>query len=286
MKKFILTETQYTKLRKILSEMRFRSYIFDWDDNILYMPTTIKMDKNINGEWKPIDVSTEEFAHVRENPQYRLRDNDPEIAFKDFRSSKPFIDDVKKAIHHEKFAPSADKFKEALINVNTFAINTARGHDPKTLRDGVKIFIDMVFTDEERSEMVNNIKKTLTQTENLTDDQSIDFYLDEMGEYYPVSSSEFGKRFGLEVKGGASNPEHAKKVAIEHFVRKIFDNVEKLVNSGYTKMSVGFSDDDIKNVKTVEKFIEEELNRIYPEFHFVVYDTSDKGNKKMVIEKE
>jgi hypothetical protein len=286
MKKYVLSENQYSNLRKVLLEMRLRTYIFDWDDNILYMPTTIKMDKKTDGGWEPIDVPTDDFAHVRTNPEYRLRNNDAGVAFADFRESKPFIEDTIKAIHMGKFAPSADKFKEALIHANPFGINTARGHKPNILRDGVRLFIDMVFTDEEKSEMVENIRKILNQTKGLTDDQSIDFYLDEMGEYYPVSSDEFGQRFGLDVTGGAANPEHAKKVAIEHFVRKIFKNAKTLVNSDYKKMSVGFSDDDLGNVKAVEKFIEEELNQMYPEFHFVVYDTSDKGKRKMVIEKE
>jgi hypothetical protein len=286
MKKYILSENQYLKLRKSLLETKLRSYIFDWDDNILYMPTTIKMDKKEGDRWVPIDVPTEEFAHIRTSTEYRLRDNNPEIAFKDFRDSKPFIEDVKKAIHMDRFAPSADKFKESLIFANPFGINTARGHKPEILRDGVRLFIDMVFTDEEKSKMVENIKKVLNQTKDLNDDQTIDFYLDQMGEYYPVSSPEFGQKFGLEVSGGAANPEHAKKVAIEHFVRKIFKNVRTLVSSDYKKMSVGFSDDDIRNVKAVEKFIEEELNRMYPEFHFVVYDTSERGKRKMVIEKE
>ena len=285
-KKIILTESQINRLRGSLLEMKFRSYIFDWDDNILYMPTTIKMDKEENGKWVPVDVPTEEFAHVRTSPEYRLRNNDASLAFKDFRDSKPFIEDTKKAIHNNKFAPSANKFKEALIHANPFGINTARGHKPEILRDGVKLFIDMVFTDEEKSEMVKNIKALLNQTKDLNDDQTIDLYLDEMGEYYPVSSQEFGERFGLEVAGGAANPEHAKKVAIEHFVRKIFDNVKTLVSSDYKKMSVGFSDDDIRNVRAVEQFIEDELNKMYPEFHFVVYDTSDRGKRKMVIEKE
>jgi hypothetical protein len=274
--------------------MRLRTYIFDWDDNILYMPTTIKMDKKKGGEWVPVDVPTDEYAHIRTSPEYRLRNNDVTVAFKDFRDSKPFIEDTKKAIHMNKFAPSADKFKEALIHANPFGINTARGHKPNVLRDGVKdvlrdgvkVFIDMVLTDEEKSEMVKNIKSILNQTKDLTDDQTIDYYLDEMGEYYPVSSEEFGKRFGLDTTGGAANPEHAKKVAIEHFVKKVFKNVKTLVSSDYKKMSVGFSDDDLRNVKAVEKFIEEELNKMYPEFHFVVYDTSDKGKRKMVIEKE
>jgi len=286
MKKYVLSENQYIKLRNVLLETSLRTYIFDWDDNILYMPTTIKMDKKEDGKWVPVDVPTDEYAHIRTSPEYRLRDNSPGIAFSDFRESKPFIEDIKKAIHNDNFAPSADKFKEALINANPFGINTARGHKPDILRDGVRLFIDMVFTDEEKSEMVGNIKKILNQTKELTPDQSIDFYLDEMGEYYPVSSEEFGERFGLDTTGGAANPEHAKKVAIEHFVRKVFDNVKTLVNSDYKKLSVGFSDDDVRNVKAVEQFIEEELNKMYPEFHFVVYDTSDKGKRKMVIEKE
>jgi hypothetical protein len=286
MKKYVLSENQYIKLRNVLLETSLRTYIFDWDDNILYMPTTIKMDKKEDGKWVPVDVPTDEYAHIRTSPEYRLRDNSPGIAFSDFRESKPFIEDIKKAIHNNNFAPSADKFKEALINVNPFGINTARGHKPEILRDGVRLFIDMVFTDEEKSKMAGNVKKILNQTKELTPDQSIDFYLDEMGEYYPVSSEEFGERFGLDTTGGAANPEHAKKVAIEHFVRKVFDNVKTLVNSDYKKLSVGFSDDDVRNVKAVEQFIEEELNKMYPEFHFVVYDTSDKGKRKMVIEKE
>jgi hypothetical protein len=286
MKKYVLSENQYIKLRNVLLETSLRTYIFDWDDNILYMPTTIKMDKKEDGKWVPVDVPTDEYAHIRTSPEYRLRDNSPGIAFSDFRESKPFIEDIKKAIHNDNFAPSADKFKEALINANPFGINTARGHKPEILRDGVRLFIDMVFTDEEKSKMAGNVKKILNQTKELTPDQSIDFYLDEMGEYYPVSSEEFGERFGLDTTGGAANPEHAKKVAIEHFVRKVFDNVKTLVNSDYKKLSVGFSDDDVRNVKAVEQFIEEELNKMYPEFHFVVYDTSDKGKRKMVIEKE
>ncbi len=286
MKKYVLSERQYSKLRNVLLETSLRTYIFDWDDNILYMPTTIKMDKKEGGKWVPVDVPTDEYAHIRTSPEYRLRDNSPGIAFSDFRESKPFIEDIKKSIHNNNFAPSADKFKEALINANPFGINTARGHKPEILRDGVRLFIDMVFTDEEKSKMVKNIRKILNKTKGLTDDQSIDFYLDEMGEYYPVSSEEFGERFGLDTTGGAANPEHAKKVAIEHFVRKVFNNVKTLVSSDYKKMSVGFSDDDIRNVRAAEQFIEEELNKMYPEFHFVVYDTSDKGKNKLVIEKE
>tara|TARA_R110002153_G_scaffold272235_1_gene440700 strand:- start:263 stop:1123 length:861 start_codon:yes stop_codon:yes gene_type:complete len=286
MKKYILNESQYSKLKVSLLEISLRTYIFDWDDNILYMPTTIKMDKKVGKDWSPIDVSTEDFVNLRSDSSYRLRGGDPKLAFIDFRESKPFTQDIKKAIHNNDFAPSADKFKEALIHANPFGINTARGHKPEIIRDGVRLFIDMVFTDEEKSEMVDNIKKILNKTKKLNDTQTIDFYLDDMGEYYPVSSESFGERFGLDTTSNAASPEHAKKVAIEHFTKKVFNNIEKLVNGDYKKFSIGFSDDDLGNVKAAEEFIEDELKIMYPEIHFVVYDTSNKGKRKMVIEKE
>lgn len=296
MKKLIMTESQLETVKKHLNEAQSRSYIFDWDDNILFMPTKIKMDKKENGEWIPVDVSTEEFAQVRTSPEYRLRNGDPGVAFEDFKLTQSFLDDTIEAIRDKKFAPSFEKFKESLIYGNKFAINTARGHNPEALKKGVKIFIDLVLTDEEEQTMVNNIRKNIPQdvesyqqlkAGSLNNDQIIDLYLNEFGEYYPVSSEEFGDRFGLNTSGGAANPEHAKKVAIEHFTKKVLRNVQKLVDSGhYTKVSVGFSDDDIRNVRASEEFIENELKHMYPEIHFVVYDTSEGGKKKLVIEKD
>jgi hypothetical protein len=295
MEKLIITESQYRTIRKYLTEVSSRSYIFDWDDNILFMPTKIKMDKKTESGWEPIDVSTEEFAHIRTNPDYRLRDNNPSVAFEDFRKTDSFLSDTVTAIKNKSFAPSFEKFKEALIYANPFAINTARGHKPEVLMKGVRMFIDMLFTKEEKQTMVNNIRKEITNIPGyrmyklgrLNGDQVIDVYLDEMGEYYPVSSEEFGKKFGLETSGGAANPEHAKKVAIEHFTNKVLNNVKKLVDSGYyTKVSVGFSDDDLRNVNASKKFLDNELKHLYPNIHFVVYDTSEGGKKKLVVQKE
>lgn len=289
MKKIIISESQVYKIKKFLLEAKFRSYVFDWDDNILRMPTKIKMDKNENGNWVPVDVSTEEFAHVRTNPEYRLRNGSPEEAFSNFRETKSFLEDAEWAIHHQKFAPSYKKFIEALTYANAFGINTARGHKPEALKEGVKLFINMVLSKQEKQTMLKNIMKELPNelTRGLNPEQLIDLYLDERGEYYPVSSEEFGERFGIPVTGGASNPEHAKQVAIEHFVKKLIDGVKNhMVKGKYKKISLGFSDDDLKNVKAVEKFIDEQLKVMYPEVHFVIYDTSAGGKKKVVIERD
>ena len=37
-------------------------YAFDWDDNILNMPTKIHMEHLVDGQWISTKVSTAEFA--------------------------------------------------------------------------------------------------------------------------------------------------------------------------------------------------------------------------------
>jgi hypothetical protein len=50
---------------KLLLEFQKRAYSFDWDDNILFMPTQIYLEKRVGKGWVPISVSTEEFREVR-----------------------------------------------------------------------------------------------------------------------------------------------------------------------------------------------------------------------------
>lgn len=268
----------------------------DWDDNILHMPTKIKMDKKIDGVWTPIEVTTRDFAEVRNDKNYRVRNNNFFEAFRDFKESEPFLRDVKIAIRNGDYAPSFEDFKEVLIYGNPFAINTARGHRPDILKRGVKILVNS-FSDSEKEKMVKNIKTEFEKEKrfsedftkkmmSLSQDQIIDLYLDEKGEYYPVSSEEFGKRMGLDVSGASSNPEHAKKIAMADFVNKIWKQMGYWINSGHKSISFGFSDDDKKNVLAATEFLKYELSKQYPEIHFVVYDTSDGGKNKIVITKK
>lgn len=285
-------------INEVVSEKKLRLYGFDWDDNILEMPTKIYLKNNKGGS---VGMSTEDFAHYRSEVgvkpfKYKKNiivgfDND---AFRDFRRPDTFLKDTKKAISKDKTAPSFQKFKENLIYANPFSIITARGHDPKVIRKGVRMFVDLVLEPEEKEKMVDNIismfeheelfsKDFLGKLDRLNDDQIIDLYLDEKGDYYPVSSEEFGEKFGLETSGGAANPEHAKKVALLDFVEKYDD----LIRSGkYVSASLGFSDDDPRNVKAMVEFIQDELTKMYPKIKFRVYDTSEGGYKQIKIETE
>jgi len=268
-----LTETQYNRL----VEFQKRAYSFDWDDNILNMPTQIHLEKKVGDEYVPVDVSTSEFAEMRHlvGTEYRLLNDNPSEAFADFRDYDAFISDTKKAIEDGSYGPSFSKFKEALKYGNDFSIITARGQSPKALKDGTEVLINMTFTDEEKQMMMDRLRGL-----------SVNEYLS-LQDYHPVSSDEFMKKFGSE--GGAENPEIAKTIALRDFTSRVVNAAKELEgNPEYNGLSVGFSDDDLKNVELAKEFIGKELKNSYPNVRFLVYDTSDPKDtkkKRIVIQK-
>jgi len=269
-----LTESQY----KLLKEFQKRAYSFDWDDNILMMPTRIHLDYSVNGlTWVPVSVSTEQFRSVRHKlgTEFRYLNDDISQSFKDFKDYDAFLKDVEESISYRRFGPSFNKFKEALISGSDFSIITARSNPPRAIKDGIKYIINNSFKYDEQKEMENNLKGV-----------TIDEYLN-LQDYHPVSSKEFANKFGLETSG--TNPEEGKKIAFEDFVDRVVDTVSSYQdNDEFEGISIGFSDDDISNVEVVEKLIEEKLKQKYPDINFLVYDTSDPENpkkKRMIIKK-
>jgi hypothetical protein len=109
----------------------------------------------------------------------------------------------------------------------------------------------------------------------ITKTPLIKLYLDSC-DYYGVSSDSFKKDFG---QGSASNPEHAKELAIDRFVKKCNDFGSKV---GAKSVSIGFSDDDPKNVEHVQKFFKEKsalANELGHEMKLNVYKTTDRTIK-------
>lgn len=277
----IITEKQLKKISNLLKEDGpdniVRAYSFDWDDNILKMPTTIKMLKKTEGEWKPINVGTEDFAFFRNNKMYKLDDG----AFDNFIDDDSFIEDLEKALNTKSYAPSFNKFKEALIYANPISIITARGHKPETLRKGMDIVISQTFSEDELGKMIDNIQQVFPELDGQELDVILKTYLDSH-DYHPVTSEKFADRFGLD-SGSAVNPEENKKIALRDYVAKIVNKVGEMVNTDYNKLSVGFSDDDLGNIRAIVDFIKEVLQAEFPEVDFVVYDTSEGGMNKIVL---
>ena len=279
----ILTEIQLTKLIKEIGEVmttdKIRGYAFDWDDNILFMPTEIKMEKKDGLDWVPTNVSTEDFADVRNDSEYRLTDH----SFMDFAEPQTFISDVKKAIEDKKFAPSFEKLKESLINAHPFSIITARGTPPHAIKEGVRTVIGMTFNPSEVKQMLNSIENVYPSTQDMNMEEKIDFYLSQ-NDYSPVTSSEFKDKFGLD-SAAADRPEEGKKIALRDYVEKVVNGVKKLTDGEYDRLSIGFSDDDRKNIESVMDFIKKELSIEYPGVEFFIYDTSQGEKNKIIVSK-
>ncbi|MCC5850033.1 MAG: hypothetical protein JJU29_18250 [Verrucomicrobia bacterium] len=270
-----------------VADRPFKYYIFDWDNNILHMPTRIHLEhRTESGDWEHLAVSTSFYSVVRnDRDHYRPPDGDWESAFREFRdfANEPesqFLVDTKTALApviagEQEGGPSFRQFRQALIEGRLFAIVTARGHQSTTIRAGVEYFIANVLDEDERAEMMRNLRgyrAVYERDENwMTDEEVLKAYLD-LNRYHAVTSPEFRAFMGANAPG-VDIQEEAKQFAIMDFIRHVFRIVRR---SGVDKpISVGFSDDDPRNVRAVETFIEQELHREFPQVKFVVYDTSD-----------
>ena len=276
------------KFNQYISEMsdtgHLLYYSFDWDDNIVFMPTKIHMDQLVDGEWIPTSVSTADFAEVRgDKKNWRIRNNDPDEAFSEFRDHGPrgetaFLEDVKSAISQNKFGPSWDDFIECLVNGSIFSIITARGHEKAPMRMGVEWIIDNVLSEEQLYEMYNNLLKFAYLFKEESDkfdrilkgkpseNELVKLYLDNC-DFIGVSAPSRG--------GSPANPEVAKEKALLGFKAKI----DKFASNLGVKAKIGFSDDDLGNVKHVEDLIDNLNHEEFPNIiHYVVKGTKDPSN--------
>jgi hypothetical protein len=282
------------KFDHFISESRESDYLlyyaFDWDDNILNMPTKIHMEHLVDGEWVPTSVSTADFANFRNDKEnWRV---DYNVAFVDFRDQgergdKAFLEDAKTAISQGKLGPAWDDFIECLSNGSIFAIITARGHEAPAMRMGIEWIIDNILTEEQLYQMYNQLMKysyffgdTNVENERILRGQPsknslISSYLDSC-EYVGVSSPSRG--------GSPANPEKAKEDALLDFKAKVNDYAKNVGISA----KIGFSDDDLGNVKHIEDLIDNLKNEQFPNIvEFVVKGTKDPENiTKKVLSRE
>jgi len=288
-----------SKVNTEVAKRDFKYYIFDWDDNILHMPTRIYLEKlSRDGVWRSVAVSTSTYALVRtDTAHYRMPQNGGRAAaFRDFQDAPnacsddlAFIRDTKSALNRiasgESPGPSFETLRKTLREGRIFAIVTARGHAAETIREAVRLFIDRVLTQEERDEMLTNLRGYRYCFDKVdkfgTDEEELDYFLS-MCRYHAVTNPDFHERlvgdsdFGVRFAEASADerPELAKEFAIRDFVEHLFRTLQRTNALGH-QVAVGFSDDDAGNVSAVSDYIRSELARRFGGFKFVVYDTSD-----------
>ena len=232
-------------------------YAFDWDDNILTMPTEIML---LTDEGYEVGMSTEDFAEFRhkigvEDFEYKGKtiSSYAEDPYRNFSVSgdKRFVADSMIA----EIGPSWDDFVECINGGSIFAIITARGHTPNILKESIFNLIMKDHKGISKDLLIQNLKKYRDLSgEKLGDDvQLIKDYL-ELCKYHPVTYGE----------GSASNPEEGKIKAFKEFISYIKEMSEKLGKKAYLKNDIknnfiprlGFSDDDPKNIESMKDFVD------------------------------
>ena len=234
-------------------------YAFDWDDNILNMPTQIMVSTD---EGKEVGMSTEDFAEYRgilgKEPFLYNGDNivgyseDPYRNFTVKGDSQFIVDSM---VANE--GPSWGDFVEAVNGGSIFSIITARGHTPSVLRDAV---YNMIMTNHKgisKDSLMSNLKKyrDFAGEDEMTDDDMIEMYLDLL-KFHPVTYGE----------GSASNPEEGKIKALRDFISYVKEMSSKLNQRAFFKNDVknnfvpmiGFSDDDPGNIDSIKDFLDKE----------------------------
>jgi len=238
-------------------------YAFDWDDNLMFMPTKIYLKDD---EGKSVGMSTEDFAEYRtdigkEDFEYEGHtivgfDENP---FRDFRvtGDKNFLKDSMIA----PTGPAWSDFVEAVNKGSIFAIVTARGHTPSILKESVYRLIKNNKHGINSTELVKNLKKyrELADEDDMSNDELIRAYLD-MCRFHPVSYGE----------GSATNPEQGKIDAMEEFIRYVKRMSHQLQKKAFMKNKIGnyftpfigFSDDDVRNIETMKKHFDKKDDNI------------------------
>jgi hypothetical protein len=262
-------------------------YAFDWDDNIVFMPTKIMVMSENEEE---VGMSTEEFAEHRHQlgvEPFSFKGTmvvgyapDP-FRYFGVQGNKRFVLDSMTA----NLGPSWNDFVECINGGSIFAIITARGHNPESLKEAVYNFIVGNHNGINSKTLVENLKKyrdfgleTVSEQSTslrFSNKEIIDEYLD-MCRFEPVT---YGQ-------GSAANPEELKIVAMRKFItycqemaqeigkRAMFKN--DMTNQEFTP-KIGFSDDDPRNIEKMKGFLEKE----YPEGPVRTYLT--KGDIKTEV---
>ncbi|KAF4670730.1 hypothetical protein FOL47_001879 [Perkinsus chesapeaki] len=297
--------------------MKLRFYMFDWDDNILFMPTKVHVE--IDGE--PKDITTQEFAKLRGSPGLKPRNGSWEETFADMHDEHDlFYRDAVEAIEKGQFGPSYNSFKECLAHARLFAIITARGHPSAVLRRSILRLIPVILDEDEIKKMYKHLEwyGRLHGSKPM----SLEKYIS-LCEFATVSSNEFRDLYGN------LPSEDAKQIAMRKFIDSSVERIQRIIsrnealdsgeelseaddplrcprtqrsdsvasearhlrmlrrkgskimcNMSYADLTFGMSDDDHHNVQAISDFLANDMTMAHKHAKFYVYDTGNTAKVK------
>jgi hypothetical protein len=242
----------------------FKYYAFDWDDNLLYMPTKVIGEDSHGNE---LELSTGEYSLVKESVMIgkpsvvggRILKSFPENAFNNFRRDDLFLNEAREA----KLGPAWSDFVEAVNGGRIFSIITARGHSPNTFKSTIKTLIKEGKGGLNYYTCLDSLKslREYSQSSNIrTDEELFENYIDNLCRYYPISHN-------VSTDIVLEHVHECKRDALGDFithVNRVFEAFHpEFHNNVSNKFIIGFSDDDRTNIKTISESTFETSLEIY-----------------------
>jgi len=256
--------------------LHLRYCIFDWDDNVMHMPTKIWMEDANDGT--PVGLGTAEYATRRHDKALKHT----KTSFREFQDGTgDFEGDLRRTMEGVAWkGPAFGAFIEAVKGGRLFAIVTARGHNEESIRRAVSGFIETVLSANERDKMLENLRLfNVKALHEASDTDLVSDYL-KLCRFIGVTNPAF-----VESKGIAPNAvEEGKKIAIREFVKCTVDMAEEVFvkrGQAVSSISFGMSDDDRKNVEAADKLFVDELSPVYSNVKFVVFDTGGRSVRRL-----
>jgi hypothetical protein len=237
-------------------------YFFDFDDNIIHLPTCITLRHKRShkvvalttqvfasvqvalgkwGKWVDYELYEDSFMRFGERPESMKQERD--IPF--------FVEDIEKALtlmESEWQAPSWPLFVHACNNQRPLSIITARNHSPETIKAGIRVLVN---------------KGLIAREPN---------YLS----VFPVGNPEVRREIFEDINRSLSVAA-LKKLAIKKSVGMA---VERYGAQALHRF--GMSDDDPVNINLIISAMRDS-KQDYPHFRFFVINTHVDGQVKLEV---
>jgi len=245
----------------------FNYYAFDWDDNLMKMPTKILFKETDTD--KSVEVDTHKFAQIRSKlPELGLEYLPNEGSFINFRDNDKANEQFKSdALSAPIVSGPWTKFVKAINMGSYFAIITARGHSPQTLKEAVKGLIDANREGIKKERLIRSLKRyrKLLGQPDVPPEMLVEDYLNNC-QFSPVSNPQISGAYKTQDESGnevnaAASPEELKVKEFDRFEKSMISKSQDMnvilgqgnqfIESG--EFRIGFSDDDRKNIKHFAK---------------------------------
>jgi hypothetical protein len=243
-------------------------YALDWDDNIMRMPTKIFL---LDDKGRQVGMSTDDFAIYRDKVGKIPFDYEghkivgfSDNALVDFgtKGDEKFLRDIEEA---PLVRVGWERLRNSINNGVIFAIITARGHSPNTLKKAISKLINMERSGINKSMLLKSLRefRKIMGLKEMSDSELIRDYLNRCV-FVPVSYGTSDAISPEKKKNYANHKFHDYITNLSLRLQKKMNYVNLVKNSGplesgllFIKPEVHFLDDDEKNALASKKYAKE-----------------------------